>query len=503
MSTNTKQPSCPFSSCPFTYSYADALPTAYASVAPEKSPKPELLYFNKVLAKGLNWDLNHYSEPELATLFSGNTLPEGCRPIAQAYAGHQFGNFNPQLGDGRALIIGELFNAEGLRYDIALKGSGRTPFSRSGDGKAAVGPMLRELIISEAMHALNIPTTRSLAVIATGETVYRNGPEPGAILTRVAASHIRIGTFAFFAAQSDKDTLKLLADYTIARHDPSLAETDTPYLGLLQAVLERQAKLIAKWMGIGFIHGVMNTDNMTICGETIDYGPCAFIESYNPAAVFSSIDQHGRYAYQNQPPIALWNLTRFAEALLPLLGEDIESAKEQLMNVLSTFQVQYEQQWLSVMRDKLGLKTSDDADKTLVENWLNLLSTQKVDFTLAWRYLADVAAGEETRLQELFTDETPLNNWLNQWQARCQQDDRESPHDNRAQAMRQVNPWLIPRNHHVEEALLAASRESNLEPSLNLLAALSNPFMESEEYSHLSTPASAMFTEYYQTFCGT
>ena len=346
--------------------------------------------------------------PRLAATFAGNALPDGAEPLAQAYAGHQFGGFSPQLGDGRALLLGEVIDRQGRRRDIAFKGSGRTPFARGGDGKAAVGPMLREVLIGEAMHALGIPTTRALAVAATGEPVYREQTLPGAVLTRVAASHLRVGTFEFYAARGDVERVRKLAEYTIARHDPALATSPQPFLALLRAVAERQAALIAQWMNVGFIHGVMNTDNMAISGETIDYGPCAFMEAYDPDTVFSSIDGHGRYAFGNQPDIANWNLARLAETLLPLLSDDPEKAVAMATEVLVAFPVQYRGHLLRGQRAKLGLRRGepddDGADAALAEDWLSLLHAERVDFTLGWRRLADAAAGDEAPLRALFAD---------------------------------------------------------------------------------------------------
>ena len=385
----------------FDNTFARELPGCYAAWKPATAPAPALLFLNRGLADELGLDAADLAGPEGAALFAGNTLPEGAEPLAQAYAGHQFGGFSPQLGDGRALLLGEVIDRRGQRRDIAFKGSGRTPFSRGGDGKAAVAPMLREVLIGEAMHALGIPSTRALAVVATGELVYREAALPGAILTRVAASHLRVGTFQFFAARGEIDKLRLLAEYTIARHDPALAGTPGRHLALLRAVAGRQARLVAQWMNVGFIHGVMNTDNMTISGETIDYGPCAFMEAYDPATVFSSIDHGGRYAYGNQPHIARWNLARLAEALLPLMADgDDEAAVQQAVAdvtaVIDAFPAWYAEALLQGQRAKLGLQRAADdvGDTALAEDWLALLQQHGVDFTLAWRRLADAAAGD-------------------------------------------------------------------------------------------------------------
>ena len=490
----------------FDNSYARELPGFYAPWQPEPSMQPELLYLNISLAEQLGLNLQQ-DKAVLAELFTGNRLPEGAEPIAQVYAGHQFGQFNPQLGDGRALILGEVIDRQGNRFDIAFKGSGRTPFSRGGDGKAAIGPMLREVLVGEAMYALGVPTTRSLAVAGTGGAVSRGRERPGAVLTRVAASHIRIGTFQFFAARQEHDEVKRLADYSIARHDPELAGADNPYLAFLRAVTRRQAALVAQWMGLGFIHGVMNTDNMSISGETIDYGPCAFMEAYHPEAVFSSIDHQGRYAYQNQPRIAQWNLARFAETLLPLLAKEQQLAVDTANEVVQSFTETYQQYWLERMRAKLGLTEAGgeaEQDKALAEEWLTLLQTHKVDFTLAWRRLADAAAGDTDKLNALFPEPEAVQDWLDKWQARCAaQDSAAQQAAERARNMRAVNPWLIPRNHRVEEALAAASDSGDLKPFEQLLAALERPYEERPEAAEFAEPATPAFTASYMTFCGT
>ena len=458
-------------------------------------------------------DLTSLDNAAKAAIFAGNTLPDGAEPLAQAYAGHQFGGFSPQLGDGRALLLGEVIDRYGRRRDIAFKGSGRTPFARGGDGKAAVGPMLREVLISEAMHALGIPTTRALAVAATGEEVHRERVLPGAVLTRVAASHIRVGTFEFYASRGEVERLRKLAEYTIARHDPALASAPQPFLGLLRNVAERQAALISQWMNVGFIHGVMNTDNMIISGETIDYGPCAFMETYDPAAVFSSIDLHGRYAYGNQPNIAGWNLARLAETLLPLLSDDADEAMAMATEVIAAFPVQYARQLLRGQRSKLGLRRGeaddDIADTTLAEEWLTLLHAHQVDFTLGWRRLADVAAGDEAPLRALFADARAPDGWLTRWRARCASESVSVPHDaqiagsERAMAMRSVNPYIIPRNHRVEEALSAASDQGDLAPFQRLLGAIRRPYDDADELAPYAEPAPVAVTAGYRTFCGT
>ena len=497
----------------FDNSYARELPGFYTRWQPAPARSPALLYLNRPLAEELGLDTAGLEGEAGAALFSGRALPEGADPIAQVYAGHQFGGFSPQLGDGRALLIGELIDRQGRRRDIAFKGSGRTPYSRGGDGKAAVGPMLREVLIGEAMHALGVPSTRALAVAGTGETVLRERPLPGAVLTRVAASHLRVGSFQFFAARGETERVRQLADYAIARHDPALAGTQQPYLGLLRAVAARQAALIAQWMNLGFIHGVMNTDNMTLSGETIDYGPCAFMEAYDPGAVFSSIDHHGRYAYGNQPGIARWNLARLAETLLPLFGEDSAQAIAEATTVIDAFPGMFQQALLQGQRAKLGLlhggEAEDAADTALAEDWLALLHTQRMDFTLAWRHLAAAAAGDEAPLRALCSDPAAASPWLQRWQARCAEDDRSAgadPRDTasrRAARMRAVNPWVIPRNHRVEEALQAATEHGDLAPFERLLAALQRPFSEDLDLARSAEPAAPAVTAGDPTFCGT
>ena len=494
---------------PFDNSYARELQGFYVPWQPVAVAAPRLLFLNRALAEELGLDIASLDGPGGAAVFAGNALPEGAEPIAQAYAGHQFGGFSPKLGDGRAVLLGEVIDRNRRRRDIALKGSGRTPFARNGDGKAAVGPMLREVLIGEAMHALGIPTTRALAVAATGEPVQRERTLPGAVLTRVAASHIRVGTFEYFAARGETDQVRKLAEYTIARHDPEIADEPQPFLALLEAVATRQAALVAQWMNVGFIHGVMNTDNMAISGETIDFGPCAFMEACDPATVFSSIDQHGRYAFGNQPPIAQWNLARLAEALLPLIAEDPDQAATLALEVLDAFPVQYQWYLLRGQRAKLGLGRDDADDTALAEIWLALLQAGRVDFTLGWRRLADAAAGNEAPLRSLFADARALDEWLPRWRERCASEDRAEGRDpategiERAQRMRRVNPWVIPRNHRVEEALAAASGESDLEPFERLLDALKRPYEEAPELAPYAEPAPAEVTACYQTFCGT
>jgi serine/tyrosine/threonine adenylyltransferase len=484
----------------FDNSYARDLEGFYAPWQPARAPAPRLLVLNRPLADALGLEPAALAGEAAAALFSGNVVPAGAAPLAQVYAGHQFGNFSPQLGDGRALLLGEVIDRQGQRRDIAFKGSGRTPYSRGGDGKAAVGPMLREVLIGEAMHALGIPTTRALAVVATGETVVRDRALPGAVLTRVAASHLRVGTFQYFASRGEHDHVRRLVDYAVARHDPGLIDSDDRAYGLLQAMARRQAMLIAQWMHVGFIHGVMNTDNMTLSGETIDYGPCAFMEAYDPGAVFSSIDHGGRYAYANQPLIARWNIARLAEAVLPLLADTPERAIERATEVIDAFPAWYQSAWLAGQRAKLGLHTAREDDAALGADALAMLETQQVDFTLAWRHLADAAEGDAAAWRALFADATPADAWLLRWQQRCQQEGGD-PAD-RAAAMRRVNPIVIPRNHRVEEALAAAT-EGDLGPFDRLLRALQQPFAAEGANSPYAAPAPREVTACYQTFCGT
>jgi len=506
----------------FDNTYARELEGFHVPWKPAAVPEPRLLFLNRPLAEELGLDPAEVSSPDSAALWAGNALPEGAEPIAQAYAGHQFGGFSPQLGDGRALLLGEVIDRRGQRRDIAFKGSGRTPFSRGGDGKAAVGPMLREVLISEALHALGIPTTRALAVAGTGERVIREQVLPGAVLTRVAASHLRVGTFQYFAARREPERVRQLADYAIARHDPSLRDAPERYLAFFAAVARRQAALLAQWMNVGFIHGVMNTDNMTISGESIDFGPCALMEAYDPEAVFSSIDHGGRYAYANQPHIARWNLARLAETLLPLIDAEPQRAVERATEVLDAFPGWFEAALRSGQRAKLGLGSGPhaepaggddpwadpcaDGDDALAGDWLDLLQRQRVDFTQAWRFLADTAAGEVGRLRALFAEPSELEPWLARWRTRLAQSDGLPPGAARLQAadaMRRASPWIIPRNHRVEEALAAASDHGDMAPFERLLQALRRPFDEHPEDAPFAEPAPAAVTACYRTFCGT
>ena len=470
--------------------------------APVPVANPHLIKFNEALANELVLDTRAIEAAGPAALFAGNILPAGAEPIAMAYAGHQFGNFVPQLGDGRAILLGEVFDRAGNRRDIQLKGSGRTAFSRGGDGRAALGPVLREYLLSEAMHALGIPTTRALAAVTTGEMVIREGRLPGAVLTRVAASNIRVGTFQYFAARGDQDAIKRLADYVIDRHYPTLNDAVNPYLALLKAVVDRQASLIARWLLVGFIHGVMNTDNMAISGETIDFGPCAFIDTYDPATVFSSIDQFGRYAYANQPPIAQWNLARFAETLLPLLDTDENRSIEMATEIVQGFFGDFETYWLSGMRQKLGLHTAEERDRELIDNLLDIMQQNTVDFTLLFRRLSSTshAKPSETGIHALFKNPETFNIWAEAWRQRL---DREplDPHA-RASSMRMVNPAFIPRNHRVEHALAAAVEQADFGPFHELLDVLQRPFEDQPTFAHYTespSPSELVF----QTYCGT
>jgi uncharacterized protein YdiU (UPF0061 family) len=452
------------------------------------------------LAQELGLDADALDSEEGARIFAGNEIPDGAAPLAQAYAGHQFGGFVSQLGDGRALLLGEVVDRSGRRRDIQLKGSGPTPFSRAGDGRAALGPVLREYLIGEAMHALGIPTTRALAAVLTGEPVFRETTLPGAVLTRVAASHIRVGTFQFFAARGDQAKVHRLADYVIDRHYPELKNEASPYVGLLERVRDKQAALIARWMHVGFIHGVMNTDNMAISGETIDYGPCAFMDHYDPATVFSSIDAQGRYAYANQPRIAHWNLARLGETLLWLIDADRTRAIARATEVVNGFPEQYERCWLKGMRAKLGLFIEEEVDLNLATEFLAAMEGKKVDYTLAFRYLADAALGQEEPLRALFDDPSAYDLWSGHWRARLA---RESvtPME-RAQAMRRANPAFIPRNHRVEEALSAAVERADYAAFETLLNILSRPFDDQPEFAAFAEPAPEG-QGCYQTFCGT
>ncbi|MCW2683228.1 MAG: hypothetical protein JWP33_1141 [Blastococcus sp.] len=473
--------------------FARELPEMARPWQAEEAPDPQLLVLNEPLAAELGLDPGWLRSSAGVRLLVGNDVPAGASPVAQAYAGHQFGGFNPRLGDGRALLLGELTGADGRLRDLHLKGSGRTPFARGGDGLAVVGPMLREYVISEAMHALGIPTTRSLAVVATGRQVRRETMLPGAVLARVATSHLRVGSFQFAAATGDLDLLRRLADHAIGRHHPAAADADRPALALFDAVVTAQAELVARWMHVGFIHGVMNTDNMTISGESIDYGPCAFLEAFDPATVYSSIDTGGRYAYGNQPLVAEWNLARLAEALLPLIDGDQERAIELAVASLRAFRPRYDAAWSAGMRAKLGLPEGlDDAVAApLVEELVAQLQASHVDHTSFYRALGSAARGDVAASRNLFLDLAAFDGWLERWRALGPD----------AAAMDRVNPVYIPRNHLVEEALTAAT-DGDLAPLGRLLDALGHPYEERPGLERYAAPAPQDFG-IYRTFCGT
>lgn len=478
-----------------------ALPSKfYAPVSPTPVANPQLVVFNARLAEELGLDAGAV-ERDAAAMFSGNQLPEDANPLAMAYAGHQFGAFVPRLGDGRAILIGEIRGRDGILRDIQLKGAGLTPFSRNGDGRAVVGPMLREYLISEAMHALGIPTTQSLAVVTTGEQVYRDRVLPGAVLTRVAASHIRVGTFQYFAARDDQDALRELLNYVIERHYPATSEADSPALAVLKEVTQRQAALIANWMLVGFIHGVMNTDNMAISGETIDYGPCAFMDEYDPKTVFSSIDHSGRYAYANQPAIAQWNLARLAETLLPLIDPDVEKAMTRAVEVIEPFTAQFDALFLDGMRRKLGLTLPLESDAELIRRLLAQMQNSQADFTLTFRNLARMInnPAEQPKLRELFSADSDIETWLRDWQERLAREPQTTAE--RATGMLAANPAFIPRNHRVEAALNAAE-DGDYGPFRKLLSVVQRPYDEQPEAAELLQPPQPS-ERVLQTFCGT
>jgi uncharacterized protein YdiU (UPF0061 family) len=482
----------------FDNSFVRDLPGLYVPWEAAQAPAPELLALNDAVAVALGADPAFLRSPAGVAMLVGNVVPEGAEPVAQGYAGHQFGNYSPRLGDGRALLLGEVIDGRGVRHDLHLKGSGRTPFARGGDGKAAVGPMLREYVIGEAMHALGIPTTRALAVVATGEPIPRDTMLPGAVLARVASSHLRVGTFQYASALDDPTLLQRLADHAIARHHPDAVDAPNPYLELYTRVVEAQASLVARWMLVGFIHGVMNTDNTTISGETIDYGPCAFMDAFDPTTSFSSIDHGGRYAYGNQPPIMQWNLARLAEAMLPLLGADQDSAVAAATEVLQSFADRYGNHWTEGMRAKLGLSGAAD-DGELINDLLRMLHRQRVDHTSLMRALSSAVRGDAGPAQALFGDPTEFDAWAERWHvlAATQGTDPQE----RAAAMDRVNPIYIPRNHLVEEALDAATA-GDLGPFEALVAVVTDPFTERPGLERYALPAPAGCGG-YQTFCGT
>jgi serine/tyrosine/threonine adenylyltransferase len=487
---------------PFENSYARLPERFFARLAPTRVRAPRLVKLNEGLARELGLDPAYLVSPEGVEILAGNRVPGGAQPLAMAYAGHQFGGFVPQLGDGRAILLGEVIDRHGQRRDIQLKGSGPTPFSRRGDGRAALGPVLREYIIGEAMAALGIPTTRALAAVTTGEDVMREKALPGAVLTRVAASHIRVGTFQFFAVRRDEDGLRVLTDYVIARHYPDLAQSENPAAALLNRAIEKQAELIARWMLIGFIHGVMNTDNMAISGETIDYGPCAFMDNYHPVTVYSSIDEHGRYAYGNQPVIGQWNLTRLAETLLPLIAEDREAAVGIAQEAINAYPTKFEAAFIAGYRRKLGLFEAQNEDAALTKKLMDVMAANKADFTLTFRGLSEAADDPEAdaKVRALFDDPTAFDAWAAEWRARLAREGGDPAA--RAAAMKAVNPMFIPRNHLVEEALDAAVNDGDLSPFEKLLCVLAHPFddqPDAPEYALPPRPEQVVRA----TFCGT
>ncbi len=483
---------------PFDNTYARLPEAFFARVEPSQVSAPTLIQLNLELATELGIDGASLDSPEGLEVLSGNRIPEGAEPIAMAYSGHQFGGFSPQLGDGRALLLGEVVGEDGVRRDIQLKGSGPTPFSRRGDGRSALGPVLREYILSEAMAALGVPTTRALAAVASGDKVMRDGMMPGGVFTRVAQSHIRIGTFQYFAAKGDLGNLRVLADYVIARHYPGASAEENPYLALLEGVMTRQANLIAHWMQLGFIHGVMNTDNMSVSGETIDYGPCAFLDDYDPGKVFSSIDQQGRYAYSNQGPIGQWNLVRFAETLIPLIDDEHEKAIPKAEATLARFPNIHGEALRVRLLLKLGIEEGSDDDWKLVSDLLSTMAEGGADFTLVFRHLSEaLESGDDETVVALFQQRDAIESWLGRWMARIQSDERART----IEVMRRTNPVFIPRNHRVEEAI-AAGNEGDFEPFYRLNQVLQNPFSTQPEFAEYEA-APEPFEVVQATFCGT
>jgi uncharacterized protein YdiU (UPF0061 family) len=489
---------------PFDNTYARLPERFYARLDPTPVAAPRLVRLNADLAERLGLDPDGLAGPEGVEVLAGNRVPGGAEPMALAYAGHQFGNFVPRLGDGRAILLGEVVGRDGARRDIQLKGSGRTPFSRGGsDGRAALGPVLREYLVSEAMAALGVPTTRALAAVTTGEAVLRGTALPGAVLTRVAASHVRVGTFQYFAARGDAGAVRLLADHAIARHYPETAAAERPYRALLEAVVARQADLVARWLLVGFVHGVMNTDNASIAGETIDYGPCAFMDAYDPSTVFSSIDLGGRYAYGNQPRVAQWNLARLAETLLPLLGEDEDSVLAAAREALAAFGPRFEAAYLGGLRRKIGLSSAAEreGDTELAQDLLRRMAENGADFTLTFRRLGDAAAAGpegDAAVRALFADPGAYDAWAGRWRRRLAEEPGEP--EARVAAMRAVNPAVIPRNHLVEAALTAAVESRDFGPFEELLEVVSRPYEERPGLERYASPPEA--DRVYQTFCG-
>ena len=490
---------------PFDNTYARLPEHFFARLPPTRVAAPRLIKLNIPLAESLGLDPDQLASPEGVEILAGNRLAEGSEPLAMAYAGHQFGHFVPQLGDGRTNLLGEVVATDGLRYDLQLKGSGPTPFSRRGDGRAALGPVLREYLLSEAMHALGVPSTRALAAVTTGEVVYRETPVPGAVFTRVAASHLRVGTFQYFLAKNDIEGLRTLADYAITRHYPDAQQNASPFRALLTGVISRHASLVAQWMLLGFIHGVMNTDNTSISGETIDYGPCAFMEAFDPRCVFSSIDRQGRYAYANQPHAAQWNLARFAETLLPLLTEEAgtqEAALAWAYEALEAFGPRFEQSHLAGMRQKLGLTTEQEGDAALAQDLLNRMAANEADFTLTFRHLCEAAASPngDRRTRTLFTNPVAFDEWSKLWRQRLAAESIST--QDRASLMQKANPLFIPRNHLVEAAITAAVERQDFHPFEDLLSVILRPYEDRPGMEPYSTPARPE-QRVTATFCGT
>jgi uncharacterized protein YdiU (UPF0061 family) len=483
-----------FAGLNFDNSYARLPNNFYEEIAPTPVTHPTLIQLNESLAKELGLNIKQLRSQKGTKFLSGNFIAPKSNPIALAYAGHQFGHFVPQLGDGRAVLLGEIIDKQGRRFDVQLKGSGKTSFSRRGDGRAALGPVIREYIVSEAMYALGIRTTRSLAFVTTGEPVFRDTALPGAIITRIASSHIRVGTFEYFAAKGDLQAVKTLSNYTIERHYRQCLDTENPYIAFLKEAIEAQAKLIAQWMNVGFIHGVMNTDNTSIAGETIDYGPCAFMDEYNPAQVFSSIDNHGRYAYINQPYIAQWNLARFAQTILPLLDKNIENAIEIAEGLIADFYSQYESYWLDGMRKKIGLFTISTNDGDLVTELLNIMHETKADFTKSFRKLSNPQKCNKA------LESSDFEEWLKKWTARIRSENKNL--EDHSALMKSVNPAFIPRNHRLEQAIKSAVEKNDYSIMEELIAVLSKPYEDQAKFSHYATPPKPD-ERVKETFCGT
>jgi serine/tyrosine/threonine adenylyltransferase len=495
---------------PFDNSYARLPERFFTRTNPTPVREPQLIGVNESLAQQLGLDPAYLASPAGVEVMAGNRVPDTAEPIAQAYAGHQFGQFVPQLGDGRAILLGEVIDGSGVRRDVQLKGSGRTPFSRGGDGRAAIGPVLREYVVSEAMAALGIPTTRTLGAVTTGERVQRERALPGAVLTRVASSHIRVGTFQFFASRGDVEAVRILADHVIERHYPDAAQQDRPYRALFDAIVRAQAELISDWLLVGFIHGVMNTDNMSIAGETIDFGPCAFLDEYNPATSFSAIDQFGRYAYGNQPAIGQWNLARLAECLLPLLDDDTDRAVATAQEALAAYGTHFHAAQAAGLRRKLGLFTEREGDVDLAEGLLKVMTDNAADFTLTFRRLCDAVedpshdaaepAAPDISVRDLFIDGPAFDPWATAWRARLEEE--PMPAAERSAAMRQVNPAFIPRNHRVEAVIRAAVDTGDFGPFHELLAVLRRPYDDQPAYARYMEPPQE-HERVHQTFCGT